>query len=102
MSNGEWLEYPICNARPGIYQVRFRISCGAAICGDITMEIDGVFSGKITVPSTGDWDNIHNVITFQDLNVIGPDVSTLRLVFGGSRPLDLDYIKFEYLREHSN
>jgi len=102
VSDGEWLEYPICNIKPGIYQVWFRISCGTATCGDISMFIDGVLQGKITVPSTGSWNDIHDVITFQGPNVIGPDVSNLKIEFSGGRPLDLDYIEFEYLREHSN
>ncbi len=101
VKDGEWLEYPICNTKPGIYQTWFRVSCGVAACGEISMYIDGVFSGKITVPPTGKW-HVLSKITFQGPNVIGPDVSKLKLVFGGGKPLDLDWIEFIFTNEHSN
>lgn len=100
--DGEWLEYPLCNPRPGIYQTWFRVSCGTTPCGEIHMYIDNMFQGKVTVPPTGSWENVHDVITFQGPNVLGPDISKLRIEFGGGHPLDLDWIKFDYLREHSN
>lgn len=101
VKDGEWLEYPICNTKPGVYQTWFRVSCGVAACGEINMYIDNVFSGKITVPPTGQW-HVLSRITFQGPNVIGPNVSKLKLVFGGGKPLDLDWIEFIFTKEHSN
>lgn len=104
VKDGEWLEYPICNIRPGIYTVHFRVSCGITQCGDISLFMDGERKVTVSVPGTGSWDDIHDIITHprNSFVVLGPDIKTMRIEFSGGLPLDLDWVEFRFDREHSN
>jgi endoglucanase Acf2 len=56
---GEWLEYTVDVAQPGLYSFAFRYACGnTAGGGPFHLESDEqVISGEISVPTTSGWNN---------------------------------------------
>ena len=60
---GEWMEYTVCAASSGVYQVALAVA-GVGTGGQVRMLLDGAdVSGVLNVPDTGSWS------TFRELSI---------------------------------
>jgi hypothetical protein len=81
---GEWLGYTVNVTRSGIYEASFRVSSQAS--SSLSVMVDGVNFGSMTVPNTGSWQTYASV---SRLIWLGSGTHTIRVETQGYHNLHL-------------
>ena len=94
---GEWLEYSVDVAKPGIYEMNLRVACN----GDdrtINVAMDGVIlANNIALPNTAGWQSWQTVkVTNLTLT---PGEKIMRVTVGATDYVNLNYVTFVLTKE---
>ncbi len=94
---GEWLEYSVEVAKPGVYEMNLRVACN----GDdrtITIAMDGVaIANNIAIPNTAGWQSWQTVKVAN--LTLTPGEKVMRITIGATDYVNLNYVTFVLTKE---
>ncbi len=94
---GEWLEYTVEVAKPGIYSMDLRVACN----GDgrtLNIAMDGeVLANNVAIPNTAGWQTWQTV-KVNNINLT-PGKKIMRVTLGETDYINLNYVTFTLVKE---
>ncbi|MGM8228678.1 Ig-like domain-containing protein [Cellvibrio sp. ARAG 10.3] len=100
---GDWVEFDINFAQPGVYQLV--LATGSPLDGaGVEFFIDGISNGRSSVPNNGNWDQHVTTVVTNSLQINSAGKHTLRLLSvgaGGAYQWNLDRIGYRLLKATS-
>ncbi len=94
---GEWLEYSVDVAKPGVYEMNLRVACNG---DDRTLDVamDGeMLANDIAIPNTAGWQSWQTVKVAN--LTLTPGEKVMRVTIGATDYVNLNYVTFVLTKE---